>query len=215
MKLFDITRPISHAMPAYEGDPEVSIEPWLRITRGAPANVSRLIMGTHTGTHVDPPAHLREGAPGVDRLSLDVLIGPARVFNLAASGPIDAARLRGMDVTSHRRVLFKTRNSGGCPEETCPSDFAGLTEGAARLLVDSGVRLVGVDAMSVDPRESSSLPAHHVLLAAGVIILEGLSLCAVPPGDYELLCLPLNIQDGDGAPARVVLREMGGPAVFG
>ena len=215
MKLFDVTRPIFHAMPVYEGDPEVAIQPWLRITRGAPANVSRLTMGTHTGTHVDPPAHIREGAPGVDRLPLDILIGPARVFDLAASGPIDAARLRGMDLTSHRRVLFKTRNPEGGRDETSPGNFAGLTEDAARLLVDSGVGLVGVNALSVDSPMSSSFPAHHILLASGVIILEGLNLSAVPPGDYELFCLPLKIRDGDGAPARVVLREMGGSAVFG
>jgi len=207
MRIYDVTRPIYHAMPVYEGDPEVSVEPWLSITRGAPVNVSRLVMGSHTGTHVDAPAHLREGAVGVDQLPLDVLTGPARVFDLATSGPIDATSLRGVDLTSHRRILFKTRPADRGREGAGRGDFPGLMEDAARLLVDSGVRLVGVDAMSVDPFASSSLPAHHTLLNAGVIILEGLDLSAVPPGDYELLCLPLKIQHGDGAPARVVLRE--------
>ena len=208
MKIFDVTRPIHHAMPVYPGDPEVSVEPWLSIARGAPVNVSRLAMGSHTGTHVDAPAHLHEGAPGVDRLPLDVLVGPARVFDLAASARIDAAALRGMDLASHRRVLFKTRPADRGRDGTPEGSFAGLTEDAARLLVASGVRLVGLDAMTVDPLDSFSLPAHRTLLDAGVIILEGLDLSAVPPGDYELLCLPLNIRHGDGAPARVVLREL-------
>jgi len=207
MRIYDVTRPFYHAMPVYEGDPEVSVEPWLSITRGAPVNVSRLAMGSHTGTHVDAPAHLQEGAVGVDQLPLDILTGPARVFDLATSGPIDAASLRGVDLTSHRRILFKSRNSDQWRKGTSQRDIAGLMEDAARLLVDSGVRLVGVDAMSVDPLESCSFPAHHILLNAGVIILEGLDLSAVPPGDYELLCLPLKIRHGDGAPARVVLRE--------
>ncbi|MGD0264462.1 MAG: cyclase family protein [Candidatus Methylomirabilota bacterium] len=210
MKLFDVTRPIDHAMPVYPGDPEVSVEPWLSIARGAPVNVSRLAMGSHTGTHVDAPAHLREDASGVDRLPLDALIGPTRVFDLAASADIDAAALRGMDLASQPRVLFKTRPADRGRDGTPEGSFAGLTEDAARLLVASGVRLVGVDAMTVDPLESSSLPAHRTLLDAGVIILEGLDLSAVPPGDYELLCLPLKIRHGDGAPARVVLRELAG-----
>ncbi|MFI5338570.1 MAG: cyclase family protein [Candidatus Methylomirabilales bacterium] len=210
MKIYDVTRSIHHAMPVYEGDPEVSIEPWLSIARGAPVNVSRLAMGSHTGTHVDAPAHLREGVLGVDQLPLDALIGPARVVDLVASAHIDVASLRGVDLTSHRRVLFKTRALHRGLEETPRRGFAGLMEDAARLLVDSGVRLVGVDALSVDPLESTSLLAHHVLLDAGVIILEGLDLSAVPAGDYELLCLPLKIRHGDGAPARVVLREVAG-----
>jgi arylformamidase len=215
MKLFDVTQPIYHAMPVCEGDPEVSVESWLSVARGAPANVSRLVLGSHAGTHVDAPAHLRAGAFGVDQFPLDVLIGPVRVFSLGSSGHIDATRLRGLDLVSCRRVLFKTRIEDREPEGPSRGALPGLTEDAARLLVDSGVRLVGVDALSVDAPESSSLPAHGILLAAGVIILEGLNLSAVPPGDYELLCLPLKIRDGDGAPARVVLREMSDSAVFG
>lgn len=210
MKLFDVSRPIYQGMPVYEGDPDVSVDPWLSIAHGAPADVSRLAMGSHTGTHVDAPAHLRKGAIGVDGLSLDVLIGPARVFDLAPAGSIDLETLRAVDLSSHRRVLFKTQGPNQWREGTSREDFGGLMEDAARLLVNSGVKLVGVDAMSVDPSGSTSLPAHRTLLDAGVVIVEGLDLSAVPPGDYELLCLPLNVQHADGAPARVVLREITG-----
>jgi arylformamidase len=210
MKIFDVTRVIHHAMLVYAGDPQISFEPWLSVAHGAAVNVSRLTMGSHTGTHVDAPAHLREGALGVDQLPLDVLIGPARVVDFGAFSPIDAVSLQGVDLASHRRILFKTRAIDRGREEVWPKHFAGLTEDAARLLVDFGIRLVGVDTLSVDPLESSSLPAHHTLLDAGVIILEGLDLSAISSGDYELLCLPLKIRHGDGAPARVVLRELSG-----
>lgn len=210
MRIFDVTLPIYHGMPVYEGDPEVTIERRLSILKGATANVAFLAMGSHTGTHVDGPAHFREGAPGVDQLSLDVLMGPARVVELPVTGHIDAASLRGLDLTSCPRILVKTRNSGFWRLGRFRKDFAGVTEDAARLLVNSGVRLVGVDSLSVEPFESASFATHRTLLDAGVIILEGLDLSAVPPGDYELLCLPLKIQQGDGAPARVVLREIVG-----
>ncbi len=210
MRIFDVTLLIQHGMPVYEGDPEVSVERWLSISHGAPANVSLLTMGSHTGTHVDAPAHFRDGAIGVDRLALDVLIGPARVYAPRVSHHIDAASLRGMDLTSLPRILFKARSTTHRGEGGFRADFGGLTEDAARLLVDAGVTLVGVDSLSVEPSGSSGFPTHRTLLDAGVIILEGLDLSAVPPGQYELLCMPLKLRDGDGAPARVVLREIPG-----
>jgi arylformamidase len=208
MRVFDITLPIYHGMPVYEGDPAVSIERWASIPRGAPANVSLLAMGSHTGTHVDAPAHFQEGATGVDQLSLDILMGPARVYRVPATGHIDAASLRGTDLTSCSRLLLKTRTTSNGNEGPFRQDHPGITDDAARLLVVSGIRLVGIDALSVEPLGSTSFPAHQTLLGAGVIILEGLDLSAVSPGDYELLCLPLKIRQADGAPARVVLREL-------
>jgi len=210
MRIFDVTLPIYHGMPVYEGDPEVSIERWLSIPHGAPANVSLLAMGSHTGTHVDAPAHFREGATGVDRLPLDVLMGPARVYHVPSAAHIDADTLRQLDLTSHSRILFKTRSSSKQREGRRLLDSPGITGDAARLLVSSGVGLVGIDSLSVEPFGSTSFPTHETLLDAGVIILEGLDLSAVPPGEYDLLCLPLKIHQGDGAPARVVLRQMSG-----
>ena len=206
MRIFDVTRLVCHAMPVYTGDPEVLIEPWLSISGGSLINVSRLSMGSHTGTHVDAPAHLRDGVLGVDQLPLKDLLGPARVVDLPACFQIDVGCLLGVDLRLYRRILFKTLPIGW--EETSPTIFAGFTQDAARLLVDSGVKLVGVDQLSVDRLDSSSLPVHHTLLDAGVIILEGLDMSSVPPGDYELLCLPLKLHHGDGAPARVILREL-------
>jgi arylformamidase len=170
--------------------------------------VSALQLGSHTGTHVDPPRHFRDGAPGVDALPLEILLGPARVYELDVRDQIDVPSLRRIDLTASPRILFKTcgaedRKGGGVPR-AC----AGLTSEAAGALVQAGVRLVGLEGASADPPSASGFPAHRTLLGAGVIILEGLDLSLVPPGVYELLCLPLRIRGGDGAPARVVLRTL-------
>jgi len=206
MKLFDVTRPIHNGMVVYQGDPPVAIRRVLSITTGAPANVSEIALGSHTGTHADPPLHVYDGALGVDELPLDVLIGPARLYEIDVQKRIDVVHLASLDLSACTRVLFKT--FAGRLMGNVPSAGAGLTAAAARTLVEAGIRLVGLDSPSVDPPGANDLSAHRVLLAARVVILEGLDLSGVPPGAYELLCLPLKIRDGDGAPARVVLRAL-------
>lgn len=206
MKLFDVTRPIFEGMIVYEGDPRVVIRRVASVATGACANVSEVVLGSHTGTHVDPPLHFREGAPGVDALPLEVLTGPAHVYALEGCEPIDVVDLRRVDLRACPRVLFKAGAGAGPGECGSPPASTGMTVEAARALVEAGVRLVGLDGASVDPPGAVGFPAHRTLLDAGVIILEGLDLSAVPPGGYELLCLPLKILGGDGAPARVVLR---------
>jgi len=198
MKIYDVTRPIHTGMAVFEGDPEVEVRRAVSTETGAKANVSLLRFGSHTGTHVDAPAHFRDGAPGVDRLPLEVLIGPACVRELDVPEEIGVAGLSALDLAGCPRVLFKLRHPAS-------QKVGWLTGEAARSLVQAGVKLVGLESMSVDPLSSTDFPAHRVLLDAGVVILEGLDLSAVPPGRYDLLCLPLKILNGDGAPARVVL----------
>jgi arylformamidase len=207
VRWFDATRPIYAGMPVFDGDPEVVIAPRFRIAAGDPVNVALLSFGSHTGTHVDAPRHYRDGAAGLDALALDAMIGPARVCEVTPTPHVDAAHLHAQDLAGVHRVLLKTPNSDRWRTEGFFPDFAALTPAAARLLVEAGVRLVGIDGPSVDPFEAADAPAHHILLDAGVIILEGLDLAAVPPGDFQLLCLPLKIRDGDGAPARVLLAS--------
>lgn len=209
MTLFDVTRPIHHGMPVYEGDPPVVVRRVLSVAAGAPANVSEVRFGSHTGTHVDPPLHFRDGMPGVDELPLDILIGPARLFELTLHGPIDVVNLHDLDLAACPRVLFKTRIGSEREGVGCSPVLAGLTGEAAQALLKAGVRLVGLDSPSADAPAAEGFPAHRTLLEAGVIILEGLDLSAVSPGGYELLCLPLKLRGGDGAPARVVLRSLG------
>ena len=201
MKLYDVTRPIHSGMAVYAGDPAVTLRRALSIAAGAPVNVSAVSLGSHTGTHVDAPAHLRDGAPGVDALPLDLLIGPAHLYALDTGGTIDVADLDGLDLGSCPRVLFRTR-------PPLSGEAGGFTAAAAALLVRAGVRLVGLEGESADAAGSADFPAHRTLLDAGAVILEGLDLSAVPPGRYEIFCLPLKIRRGDGAPARVVLRTL-------
>ena len=201
MKLYDVTRPIHSGMAVYAGDPEVTIRRVLSIATGAPANVSAVSLGSHTGTHVDAPAHFRDGALGVDALPLDILIGPAWLYVLDTGGPIDVADLDGLDLGSSPRVLLKARPSQS-------GEAGGLTAAAASLLVRAGVRLVGLEGESADAASSTDFPAHRILLDAGAVIVEGLDLSVAPPGRYEIFCLPLKLRGCDGAPARVVLRAL-------
>lgn len=208
MKLFDVTRPIHEGMVVYEGDPRVVVRRVASVAAGACANVSELSLGSHTGTHVDPPLHFRDGATGVDALPLDILIGPARVYALEGCGPIGTADLCRIDLAACPRILFKTGLSGPNAPDPRQATSAGVTAEAAWALLEAGVRLVGLDSASVDPPGAIGFPAHRTLLEAGVIVVEGLDLSTVPPGAYELLCLPLKLLGGDGAPARVVLRSL-------
>lgn len=211
-RIHDITVPISTALPVYPGDPRIQLEQVMSLDRGDIANVSRLACSTHAGTHVDPPSHFIAGATPLDQLPLDTLIGPARVVDVGDAKAIDAAVLQGCNLEGVRRVLFKTRNSGFWPpnegDEEFHEDFVYIEADAARVLARRGVRLVGIDYLSVEKFNFDQPTTHLVLLGAGVVIVEGLVLRNVPPGDYELVCLPLKIKDGDGAPARVVLREL-------
>jgi arylformamidase len=210
MAIYDITVPIRAGMPIYEGDPTLSIEAWSALSRGDSANVSFLHFGAHTGTHVDAPAHFIEGANKIDSLSLDVLIGPARVIRVPDDRmEIDPDFLHGCDLTNVTRVLFHTRNSSFW-HEGFRKDFTHVLPEAAELLVERGVKLVGNDYLSVEKFHSGHHRTHLTLLRNGIVIVEGLNLTDVPAGDYELICLPMKIADGagDGAPARVVLRTL-------
>jgi len=196
MEIFDISVPIRTGMVTYPGDPEVRLERVDSIADGSPANVSKLDFGVHSGTHVDAPVHFIEGGAGVEDLPLDVLLGPCVV--VAAEG------LTRDDVASApdhaERLLFKTPNSELWAQNEFPEEFARLDGEGAQLLVDRGVKLVGVDWLSVGDEA-----AHRILLGAGVVPIEGLDLRGIEPGDYFLVAAPLKIQGSDGAPARVLL----------
>jgi arylformamidase len=196
MKIIDISVPVHTGMVTYPGDPEVRLERVKAIADGESANISELDLGVHSGTHVDAPVHFIEGAAGTDELPLDVLNGPCEVVEAAA---LDESAV-GAVPEGAERVLFKTPNSELWARDTFPETFERLDGAAAGALVERGVRLVGVDYLSVGDED-----AHHALLGAGVIPLEGLDLRGVEPGSYELHCLPLRLVGSDGAPARAIL----------
>ena len=210
MKIYDITVPIRSTMPVYEGDPGVKVEAWSAFAKGDSSNVSVLNFGAHTGTHVDAPAHFIEGARKIDALSLEVLIGPARVIRVADDlKEISPEFLENCNLSGIERLIFHTRNSE-LWNDSFRSDYTHLLPEAAQHLVDRGIKLVGTDYLSIEKFHSGHHKTHLTLLSNNIVIVEGLNLSDVPDGDYELICLPLKIADGsgDGAPARAVLRAM-------
>ena len=209
MKIYDVTVAISNDLPVYPGDPAIQIERTQSLEKGDIARVSRLSMSTHAGTHVDPPYHFMKDGVALDRAPLEVFIGPARVVDAGDAASIDAALLSTFDLDGASRVLFKTRNSRFWSETTeFQKDFVYLETDAAEALVARGVKLVGIDYLSVEKFGFDEPTTHWTLLGNDVYIVEGLDLSAIAPGDYELICLPMKIKDGDGGPARVVLREL-------
>ena len=207
MKLIDVTVPIDSGMPVYPGNTPFSLEPIKRVARGDSSNVSTLHLSAHAGTHVDAPRHFFDSGPGAEGLPLEMLLGRARVIELTTRKGILAEDLAGLDLSEDLRLLIKTVNSRlwGSPE--FHTDYVGVTEGAAKYLVEHGVKVLGVDYLSVEEFRKPGAPAHHVLLGAGTIIIEGLNLRDVEPGVYDMICLPLRLVCADGAPARVVLRS--------
>jgi arylformamidase len=208
MNIYDISVPISADLPVYPGDPEIQMERIMSLENGDVANVTRLCCTTHIGTHIDPPSHFIAGAISVDQLPLETLIGPVRVVDVGDVPAITAEVLHRSDLDGATRVLFKSRNSDFWPQaKTFREDFVYIAPDAARLLVEQGMQLVGIDYLSVERFNFDEPTTHLILLGANVVIVEGVVLRDVPPGDYELLCLPLKIKGGDGSPARVVLRK--------
>ncbi|MDP9792209.1 arylformamidase [Catenuloplanes nepalensis] len=206
MEIFDITLPIHPEMLHWGRKPEVEIVESL--ANGDASNVTRWRLGAHTGTHVDAPAHFVDGATPVDKLDLHALVGPALVVDATGvTGDISVLDLENAGVAGHQRVLLKTSNSAGPLKETdrAPS-WVGLSPEAAQWLIAQGVRLIGIDYLTIESHtRTETWDAHHVLLRAGLIILENADLDGVLPGDYELVALPAKLVDADGSFTRAIL----------
>lgn len=207
MPIYDISLPISESLVVWPGDPAIHITQSSHIDRGDTATVSRLEMGAHTGTHVDAPAHFIRGGAGVESLDLDLLVGPALVIHALEQDVLSVEVLEELAIPPGiERLLFRTRNSERWSQGKGEfwTDYVGVTGEAARWLIERGVQLVGIDYLSVAPF-AELVPPHRTLLGAGLIILEGLDLSGVAPGMYNLVCLPLKLVGGDGAPTRAIL----------
>jgi arylformamidase len=207
MKIYDVSLPIHPQLPVWPGDPPIELVRESSIDQGSNANVSRLACGVHVGTHVDAPLHFIQGGSSVDRFDLNKLIGRVHVVDLQGVRTITAGSLDSAGITKRaRRLFFKTDNSRLWQEghSDFVEDFVAMQADAAEWVVQRGIQMVGIDYLSIAPFKASG-PTHRTLLKAGVIIVEGLNLWSVPPGRYNVYCLPLNLVGSDGAPARVVL----------
>lgn len=208
----DASVAIDGALPVWPGDPPVAVTAAASMSEGAAANLTRLALGVHAGTHVDAPRHFIDGAAAVDEMPPGAMIGAGRVIEIPHLRAIGAEPLAAIHPGQGERLLLKTRNSpaawrlGRFDEEA-----AHLTLAAARLLAAAGPALVGIDYLSVGGyRDPDGAEVHRVLLGAGVWIVEGLDLTGVPAGSCEVACLPLRIPGADGAPARVLVRPRRG-----
>jgi len=207
VKLYDATLPIHEKMVTFPGDPPFKIKPFFQRQQGDPFDLALMSLGTHLGTHVDPPAHYLAGGATVDEIPLESLVGPAVVLDMRGRSQVDQQALAKAPLGDHVRVLFKTDNGPRLLEPSFHEDFVHLTEDGARYLVQKNVRLVGNDYLSIERYQNPGAPVHHILLKAGVLVVEGVNLLEVPPGVYEIYCLPLKIEGADGAPARILLRS--------
>ena len=209
MQIYDISLTVSPSMPVWPGDPKIKLERVSKIEQGSEANVTRLEMSAHTGTHVDAPFHFLGGdTQTVDELPLEQLIGRVHVQHLPDEvGNVTAQVLNEAGIPPNtRRLLIKTRNSKIWEQEEnqFQEDFVAISPDGAEYLVERGIKVVGVDYLSVAPYQDGA-PTHTILLEAGVILIEGLDLSLVPEGRYTMYCLPLKLKGCDGAPARVIL----------
>jgi arylformamidase len=209
-KIFDITVPFRTDLPVWPGDPRPSLSLLKSMEGGYRCNVTRIDSGVHFGTHLDAPRHFIDGGKGVDELDLDVLVGPCVVGAVPDVAEITPEHLDALDLPpGTTRLLLQTRNSAlwDKPDHEFFEDFAALTPDAAQWVVDHGIRLIGIDYLSIQRFTDAVSTTHVVLLGAEVIIVEGLDLRQITPGAYNLTCLPMKIAGSDGAPVRAILSE--------
>jgi len=210
-ELIDISVPLDEDLPIWPDSPGFEVHPLQRIEDGAEANVSRLDCDVHTGTHIDAPRHFVQNGATIDEIPLDVMNGPVSVIRIRdAVTTITADMLNHIDLPREAtRILFRTSNSKLWDKHgpTFQSEYTALAPDAAGWLVERGFRCVGVDYLSVQ-HYNAGPETHQILLEGGVVIIEGLILTEVPPGQYELLCLPLSISGVEAAPSRVALRHL-------
>jgi arylformamidase len=206
--LRDISVTVRDGGPVWPGDTPPSCAWTWSIARGASVNVSALTMSPHAGTHADAPLHVRDGWPGSHELPLEAFCGEAIVLDLSlAEGEVSEEGLAPLLPTgSIPRLLVRTGRT--VATGAFPADWPAVSESCARMLLGRGLKLLGVDAPSVDLRESKSLAVHHMLFSGGAYILENLDLRRVPDGRYELLALPWRVMAMDAAPVRAVLRDL-------
>ena len=208
MAIIDITVPIREGMPLWPGAPDLRLRFHASFDAGDAVCLTKASLCLHTGTHVDAPVHFLPAEGGVEALSLETLMGPARVIQTENHERITAEELKTKNLEGATRFLIRTRNSADSWwEKPFDPNFCHMTPEAAELLLANGMELLGVDYLSVDPPEGDS-PVHRLLMPLGVVLLEGLNLGDAPEGDYELIALPALFSGRDGAPVRAVLRPL-------
>ncbi|HET8562548.1 MAG TPA: cyclase family protein [Candidatus Binatia bacterium] len=208
MKIYDISLTLSAQTVRWVTGPPFELIERKRMSRGDANNSSSMHTSVHAGTHLDAPFHFVPEGTSIESLPLDIFMGPARVCAVDVASQITATDIAQLNLNGEKRVLFKTRNSSLLGKSDYDPTFVAFSVDGAKALVDARVQLVGLDYLSV-AHADEQVPVHRAFLDHGVVLLEGVDLSAVPPGRYELICLPVKIAGSDGAPCRAVLRELG------
>ncbi|MBN1592296.1 MAG: cyclase family protein [Candidatus Coatesbacteria bacterium] len=209
--LIDISISLSARTVTYPGDPNVVIETIKGDDPGDVALVHKFCMGSHSGTHIDAPAHMIREGNALQKIDLNKLIGPCSVVDCTdCEQAIDADRIRKSKLPLRTRVLLRTRNSEIISGGEFRRDFVHLTPDGASFLAERGVCLVGIDYLSIGASGPAGVETHRQLLSRDIVILEGLDLSRALEGEYDLICLPLKLDVPDGAPVRAVLRRLDG-----
>lgn len=210
MRIYDISQTINSGMPVWPGDPQVRLE-WLsQISQGGAVNLTEIHMCAHAGTHIDMPSHFLKQGQNLDDLDLSVVIGNARVVSVPNEVKvINDSYLKTISLAGVERVLFKTQNSSIVQTDprSFHENFVAMDASGARYLAETGCKLVGIDYMSVAVFEDPD-GGHLPLLEAGIVVLEGVNLENVEPGEYQLIALPLKLGGREGAPVRAVLLKV-------
>jgi len=206
MKIYDISVTLDADTPVYEGDSPIEIIAKERMDNGGKMNITQLYMSAHSGTHIDAPFHFNQNGKKIDELPLEIFFGTAQVIKVTAeSGFVTRAELIDLVAPRTERLLIKTANSKLWGNSTFVKGFVALSLEAAFFLVEKKIKLVGIDYLSVESFYSNDNAVHRMLFENSVVALEGLNLTDVPPGTYQLICLPLRIKGGDGSPTRAIL----------
>lgn len=206
MQIYDVSLPITNSMLVWEGDEKVSIQTLATVKKDG-VKLSKFSFGSHTGTHIDSPNHFLRDAKGVDKISLEKLIGRCLVIDLTKIKGLEILprHLDKVDIKKGDRIIFKTGNFLLLKKSTFPKSYVSLSESGASFLVKKGVLLVGTDFLGIEKRGNPGHPVHKMLLSNGIVIVEGLDLSEIKEGAYDIVCLPLKVVGADGSPARVVL----------
>lgn len=204
----DVSIPLKTGMVHWPDDPPVKIENVLDLDQGDPCSVSKISMSVHTGTHIDAPRHYIRDGHGIDEMPFEATVGVARVIEIHDGESIKKEALIPHHIRQGERILFKSQNSSRCwKSNRFEQDYIYLTKGAARFLADLKVKTIGVDYLSVGGLDQEGTETHLILLNAGIWIIEGLDLSKIEEGKYQLICLPIKMEKGDGAPARAIVKK--------
>jgi arylformamidase len=204
--LWDISPTISASLPVWPGDTRFAASATWEIGNGCPVHVSRMTMTTHLGAHTDAPSHYDPAGLAIDAVGLEPYLGPCRVIHCVGVDYVRPEHVQRHLDGVPPRVLLRTYDKA--PQHEWDANFAAIAPETIALLAAHDVILVGVDTASLDPQDSKTLDAHHMVRAHKMAILEGVVLDAVAPGDYELVALPLKLAGMDASPVRAILRPL-------